>query len=412
MIPEVLIILASIWLIGGCGMLSLWLIVNARAKKRVFPPYTPVASVIVPCKGTDHGFHENIPAFLTQDYPRYHTLFVVDSKDDPAYGAVDHLTRDKPNARVALTTPCRGCSGKVAALLTGLASTADAEVLVFADSDMRPDPHWLRNLVAPLQDESIGATTGYRWYFPTNWKTQLFSIWNMVSIVGNFYPTPAWVWGGSTAIRRDVFEKLRIKEKWKTALSDDNVLTAAVKEGGYTVYLQPKCIMESPPETSIRRFSRFATRQFTWLRWYHRSLWLAALTGFAGAVVIELGLASLFFFGHSVHGILLCSLILFQILSGLLGIHVIPKNMVYPKRRYSSKLGYALMTPLAFLLIAQNVAASATTREIRWAGRSYRKPKNGIYHGRKVGNIGVDHAHRVRRQYQLKLFLSTIRLHR
>ncbi len=375
MILELLIILASIWIIGGCGMISRWLIADTRTKKRTFPSYTPVVSVVVPCKGTDHGFHENIPAFLTQEYPRYQILFVVDSKDDSAYSALGQLTKDKPNAHLALTNPVSGCSGKVAALLTGLASTTDAEVLVFTDSDMKPDIHWLQNLVAPLQDETIGATTGYRWYFPTNWKTLLFSVWNMISIICTFYPSPAYAWGGSTAIQKNVFEKLHIKELWKTAITDDIVLTAAVKKAGYTIYFQPKCIMESPPETSIRRFMRFGTRQFTWLRWYYPVLWLGAFVGFAAAVIIPLGLLLLLLFGYYVPGVLLGSLILFEMFCGWLGIHILPKNMVYPKERYSSKIGYALMTPLVFLLVALSIAASAITRQIQWAGRSYRKPE-------------------------------------
>jgi len=152
MILEFLVILGCIWLIGGCCVVSLWIIVDTRTKKRIFPSYTPVVSIIVPCKGTDYGFQENISAFLTQEYPRYQALFVVESKDDPAYSALDQLTKNKPNAHLALTNPFSGCSAKVAALLTGLASTADAEVLVFGYSDMRPDTHWLQNLVAPLQD--------------------------------------------------------------------------------------------------------------------------------------------------------------------------------------------------------------------------------------------------------------------
>jgi cellulose synthase/poly-beta-1,6-N-acetylglucosamine synthase-like glycosyltransferase len=375
MILEFLIVLESIWLIGACCVISLWIIVDTRTKKRIFPSYTPVVSVVVPCRGTDHGFHENIPAFLTQEYPRYQTLFVVDSKDDPAYSALDQLTKNKPNAHLALTNPLSGCSGKVAALLTGLASTADAEVLVFADSDMKPDTHWLQNMVTPLQDETIGATTGYRWYFPTNWKTLLISVWNMISIVGLFYPSPE-VWGGSTAIRKNLFEKLHIKEKWKTAISDDCVVTKSVQRAKYTIYFEPKCIMESPPETSIRSFTRWGTKQFTWLRWHHPVLWLGAFVWFVGPVVIAIGLLLLLPFGYYIPGILLSSLILFEILCGWLGIHILPKNMVYPKERYSSKIGYAFMTPLAFLLIAQDIIASAINREIQWAGRSYRKRKD------------------------------------
>ena len=247
---------------------------------------------------------------------------------------------------------------------------------MFADSDMKPDTHWLRNMIAPLQDETIGVTTGYRWYFPTNWKTLLFSVWNMISIVGNFYPTPAWTWGGSTAIQKNVFEKLHIEERLKTAILDDCVMTKSVKKAKYSIYLEPKCIMESPPETSIKSFVRFGARQFTWLRWYYPMLWLGAFVGFVGAPIIALGLLVFLFFGYYIAGILFSLLILCEILSGWLGIHILPKNMVYPKERYSSKIGYALMTPLAFLLVAHTVIVSAITQEIQWAGRSYRKPKN------------------------------------
>ncbi|MGB9372044.1 MAG: hypothetical protein WCB79_08975 [Halobacteriota archaeon] len=105
-------------------------------------------------------------------------------------------------------------------------------------------------------------------------------------------------------------------------------------------------------------------------------LWLGAFFGFVGAVIIALGLLVLLLFGYYIPGLLLSSLIFFAILCGWLGIHILPKDMVYPKERYSLKIGYALMTPLAFLLLAQNVIASAITQEIRWAGRSYRKPKS------------------------------------
>jgi ceramide glucosyltransferase len=376
MILEILIVLGAIGIIGECYITSLWIVAYVRTKKRILGPYSPKVSVIVPCKGIDHGFHENIEAFLALDYARYKLIFVVDSQDDPAYEALCRLSEDTSTARIVLTNPVSGCSGKVAALLTGLTSINDAEVLVFADSDIKPDKNWLKNMVTPLQDDTIGATTGYRWYFPTNWKTLLISAWNMTSIVFMFYPSYTFAWGGSTAIRTDVFEKLHIKEKWKTAFSDDLVLTISVKKAGYSIFLQPKCIMESPPETSIRRFVRWGTRQYTWVRWYYPVFWLGSFAGFIGAqVIIALGLI-LLLFGYYLPGLLLSSMLLFEIFYGLLGITILPKTMVYPKERYSSKIGYALLTPVVFVLLAHNAFASAITQKIEWAGRTYRKPKN------------------------------------
>jgi len=376
MILEILMILGGIGVIGECYIISLWVIAYRRTKKERFFSFSPLTSVIVPCKGIDHGFYENIQAFLTLEYPEYDLIFVVDSTDDPAYAALRQQTEKKPNVRVVLTNPFSDCSGKVAALLTGLEVVKDAEVLVFADSDIKPDVHWLTNMVLPLQDKTIGAVTGYRWYFPTDWKTLLISAWNMTSIVFMFYPHYTFAWGGSTAIRKNVFEDLHIKEKWHTVFSDDLILTIAVKKAGYQIHLQPKCIMESPPETSIRRFIRWGTRQYTWVRWYYPFFWFFSFVGFIGAqVVIALGLL-LLLLGYYLPGVLLSSLILFEILYGLLGIHILPQTMVYPKERYPSKIGYAFLSPLVFLLLAQNTFLSALKHEIEWAGRTYRKPKN------------------------------------
>jgi ceramide glucosyltransferase len=376
MIIEFLIILGSIGVLGECYIISLWIIAYRRTKKRIFPPYVPLSCVIIPCKGIDHGFHENVEAFLTQEYARYEIIFVVDSKDDPAYNALHQIVKEKPNVRIVLTNPASGCSGKVAALLTGLESSGNAEVLVFADSDIKPDIHWLQNMVIPLRDETLGASTGYRWYFPSNWKTLLISAWNMTSIVFMFFPSYTFAWGGSTAIRKKVFDELNIKAKWKTAFSDDLVLTITLKKAGYKIFLQPKCIMESPPETSIKSFIRWGTRQYTWVRWYYPVFWFGSFFGFIGAqVIIALGLL-LILFGYYLPGILLSSMLLFEILYGWLGINILPKTMVYPKERYPSKVGYALLTPIVFLLLAQNVLASAIKQRIEWAGRTYRKPKN------------------------------------
>ncbi|MGZ4852808.1 MAG: hypothetical protein ACXV3D_06430, partial [Halobacteriota archaeon] len=174
----------------------------------------------------------------------------------------------------------------------------------------------------------------------------------------------------------DVFDKLGIEEEFKTTIIDDCVVTKSVKKANYSIYFEPKCIMESPPETSMSSFVGFGARQFTWFRWYFPMLWLAVFVGFVGAPLIALGLLILLLSGNYIAGISLGVLILFEMLCGWLGIYLLPKRMVYPKERYSSKIGYGLMTPLAFLLVAQSVIVSAVAQEIQWAGRTYRKPKN------------------------------------
>lgn len=373
MILLILTALGGIGIIGGCFLLGLWIYAERKTQQERFQPYAPPVSIIIPCKGIDHGFKENVEAFLSQEYSTYRLVFVVDSEDDPAYDVVTHPVWNNPEVTVVLTKLISGCSGKIAALLTGLEHTEDATVLVFADSDIQPDRYWLQNLVLPLQDESIGVSTGYRWYFSTNWRTLLISAWNLAPIVFMFYPNYTFAWGGSTAIRKTLFDALAIKEKWKTAFSDDLVVTTTIKEAGYTIHLQPKCIMESPPETSIKKFLRWGTRQYTWIRWFYPLFWLGSFLGFIGIqLAIFLGIL-LLLFGYYLPGSMLSSLLLFEILFGWVGIRTMQHTMVYSEERYGSRLGYALITPLVFLFIAVNVFASLFTREIMWAGRTYRK---------------------------------------
>ena len=376
MILTFLTLLGFIGILGELFLIGLWINARRKTKKETYQPYSPSTSIIIPCKGTDHGFQENVQAFLSQRYDPYRIIFVMDTKEDPAYEVVTRLIHDKSFAQIALTKPIPGCSGKIAALLTGLEYTDDATVLVFADSDMKPETHWLEHLVLPLQDESIGVATGYRWYFSTNWKTLLISAWNLAPIVFMFYPNYTFTWGGSTAIRKTLFTTLDIKTKWKTAFSDDLVVTTTIKKAGYTIHLQPKCIMESPPETKIRTFLRWGTRQYTWVRWFYPLFWFGSFIGFIGIqIAIILGIL-LLLFGYYLPGIVLSSILLFEMFYGWVGIRTMQQTMVYPKERYAATIGYALVTPAVFFLIALNVFASLFKREIVWAGRTYRKSKD------------------------------------
>ena len=88
-----------------------------------------------------------------------------------------------------------------------------AQVIAFVDTDARPHSEWLRWLVAPLRDEPRGASSSYRWFVPLthNLASHIRSVWNasIASALGanvekNF------CWGGSTAIRRDTFEAMKV----------------------------------------------------------------------------------------------------------------------------------------------------------------------------------------------------------
>src|SRR5262245_47865013 len=205
--------------------------------------YQPKAVVIVPCRGLEQGFEENVQAILAQDYRDYEVIFVTDSENDPAHGVLARILKQRrrltPPTWMVVAGEAKNRGQKVHNLLAALDTLNSidrrVEALVFADSDMLPARNWLAELVASLSDRRVGATTGYRWYLPSNeWRDPersfasiLLSVWNS-SALALLGERSGFAWGGSTAILRETFEEIGVKERWQGALSDDYALTSAV----------------------------------------------------------------------------------------------------------------------------------------------------------------------------------------
>jgi len=243
--------------------------------------YFPRVSVIVPCKGVDPGFEENILALRDQKYENFCLVFVTGTDQDPAYSALAKIISRSSRGSMRLVTAgwARTCSQKIQNLLRGIEEVGEeTEVLVFADSDIRPPDHWLRHLVAPLQDKKIGATTGYRWYMPMkgNLWSAVRSVWNMNTAFLLFEDAYNFAWGGSMAIRKETFKALAIPQRWKNGLSDDLILTQAVKQEGYKIKFVPRSLVPSFEKTTWKALVEWTTRQMIIVRIYDPRLWKLA----------------------------------------------------------------------------------------------------------------------------------------
>src|SRR6185503_12821031 len=123
-----------------------------------------------------------------------------------------------------------------------------SEILVFVDSDARVSSEWLRRLVAPLEEDSVGASTGYRWFISEQmtFASELRSAWN-ASIASALGPKleSNFCWGGSTAMRRDTFDQIDMREKWRGTVSDDFAVTRAIKGAGLSIVHVPQALVPS-----------------------------------------------------------------------------------------------------------------------------------------------------------------------
>ena len=247
--------------------------------------WTPFVTIIAPCKGVDEGMVANLDAVLQQDYPDYEVVFVVDDEDDPAGMVIESAWREAEGRPVKLVVAEKATESgqKVENLRTGVLHADErSEIFVFVDSDARPGEAWLRALVAGVENPDVGAATGYRWFLsdrPTV-ATELRAVWN-ASIASAFGPCGKnnFCWGGATAIRREVFERLGIRERWRGTLSDDFTLTRAVKDASLSIRFVPQALTASFGQCGWRELFAFTTRQMKITRVYSPDLWRNSLLG-------------------------------------------------------------------------------------------------------------------------------------
>lgn len=289
---AILILLSYKSLVGGFRYLAFFRKELARPRS----DYTPFVTVIAPCRGIDPGMQENLKALFDQDFPEYEIVFVVDDESDPAVEIIDVATAKtalvrtgSDSDRVHVTSTLivapkpQDCSQKVENLREAVLHTNDrSQIFVFVDSDARPSKHWLRSLIAPLQDDEVGATTGYRWFISKapNFASEMNSVWN-ASIASALGPNTGtnFCWGGSMAMRRDTFERLDMRERWRGTLSDDFAVTRTMDDAKMPIVFVPQAMAATFESCTFSEMLEFTTRQMKITRVYAPNLWLISFIG-------------------------------------------------------------------------------------------------------------------------------------
>src|SRR5437762_3737780 len=280
---TVLTILALLALVPNAASLAQGIRLRGhvrRAMRLAFGAYLPPVVLVLPVRGLDEGFDDNVRAILSQAYPRFRVLVVADDPADPAAARARDLAREFPRipATLILSEPAT-VPGKVNALRSALSHvSSEDEVVVFADSDIRPPTDWLRQLVQPLADSTVGVATGFRWYVPprpTFWSL-VRAEWNAVSANVLFDSRRAFAWGGSCAVRRDDLVKLSLPDRWRNVLSDDLVLTRAVRDAGLKIAYTPAALVPTFEGAAlavpwVMAVGLLRTRKPTEVRWRGRS---------------------------------------------------------------------------------------------------------------------------------------------
>lgn len=212
--------------------------------------FTPPVSNLKPIRGSDPDAYENFASFCRQDYPEYELLFCVDGPEDPAVPLLEKLAREFPERRIrVLYGSQRTATNDKVAKLARLVSEAAYEHVVISDSDVRVEPDYLRNVVAPLADPANGAVTCF--YVETDQRTFAARL-QSAGMLSDFYPGILVAWqldgvkfalGPTIVTTRSRLKEFGGYESIENRPADDLLVGRLIAEQGHEVVLLPYSVL-------------------------------------------------------------------------------------------------------------------------------------------------------------------------
>jgi ceramide glucosyltransferase len=282
---ELFLFLAAIPCIYySIALFSCWRFFHVSARREQHDRrFTPALSILKPVRGLDPDTYENFASHCRQDYPEYELIFCTGGPDDPSVPVIEKLKADFPDRSIRLifSDGHTAINDKVAKLRR-LMEEAKYEVLVMNDADVRVTPDYLRSVVAPLENENVGAVTCV--YVSTQ-ETNLADHLQTVGMISDFYPGIFVAWqldgvkfalGPTIVTTRTRIRNFGGFESLESRPADDLLVGRLVAEQGYEVVLLPYAVGMVEDFNSLRALWNKRVRWMTVMRhmrpWGHLGL--------------------------------------------------------------------------------------------------------------------------------------------
>jgi ceramide glucosyltransferase len=245
---------------------------NDRRKKLNEPPLPesnlPPVSILKPLKGVDPEIWESFCSHCEQDYPQFQLIFGVSEPADPAIEVVRKLQAKYPALPIELIVCDRvlGANIKVSNLVQMLPA-ARHETLLVNDSDIRVPSDYLRKVITPLRDASVGLVTClYRGVAGPTLGSRLEALGIGTDFVpgvlsARFLEKGLHFGLGSTlAFRRRDLEAIGGFEPLLDYLADDYELGRRIAATGKKVELSAATVTTFLPAYTLRQFFQHQVR--------------------------------------------------------------------------------------------------------------------------------------------------------
>jgi ceramide glucosyltransferase len=325
----------------------------------------PPVSILKPLKGVDPEIWESFCSHCEQDYPQFQLIFGVSEDNDPAVEFVRKLQLKYPKLPIELIVCDRilGTNIKVSNLVQMLPAVRH-EILLVNDSDIRVPSDYLRKVVTPLADSTVGLVTClYRGIAAPTLGSRLEALGISTDFIpgvlsARFLENGLHFGLGSTLVfRRPDLQAIGGFETLLDYLADDYELGRRIAATGKGVELSVTTVSTFLPAYSLPEFLRHQ------LRW-SRTIRDARRWGYAG-LLFTFGLPWALLTLVASWGATLAWVLLTATVVMRFGVGLATAVGVLDDRQISSNI---IWLPLRDLIAPFLWAASFTGNRIDWRG--------------------------------------------
>ena len=212
-------------------------------RRQVDEHFLPPISILKPLRGVDSFAYENLASFCRQDYPNFQIVFGMLDPDDPAIDVARQIQNDFPDVDIRIVTNGRqiGSNLKVSNLANMLSETSHP-LLLISDSDIRVGPDYLRKVVKPLSDSSVGVVTCLYRSLAPGWPAAIEGLgisteFHAGVLTARKLEGMRFALGATILIRREALDAIGGFTAVADYLGDDFLLGNLPTRAGYSVVL-------------------------------------------------------------------------------------------------------------------------------------------------------------------------------
>ncbi|MER3433346.1 MAG: glycosyltransferase [Leptolyngbya sp. ERB_1_1] len=231
--------------------------------------FLPFVSVIVPIYNGETDLPALLASLTAQTYPNFECLLI----DNNSHDRTAELLEAAESERIRSLTQSQIQSAYAARNL-GI-QNATGEILAFTDADCRPEPNWLKDLIQPFIDSTVGLVAGEIKAFPGQSLLEQYADRQETLSQKHTLNHPFCAYGqtANLAIRSEALKQVGLFRPYLTTGGDADICWRILRETSWQLRFAETAIVHHRHRTTLHEL------QSQWRRYGRSNRYLHELHG-------------------------------------------------------------------------------------------------------------------------------------